>query len=116
MCLSRATGSRPVQPAMTAWSIDMVSGVAAPSSITMKVRSYTDRALHRGSEFKDAAVEAAGGSQHKADRHFVFAMRRQRDGAAVDHVDERAVAQAAQILRGEGLVVIGEIGNARRRV
>src|SRR5690348_5821774 len=98
ICLSRATGSRPVQPAMTAWSIDIVSGVAAPLSITTKVRSYTDRALHRGSQFKDAAVGAAGRSQHEADRHLAFAMRGQRNRAAVDHVDERAVAQAAQIL------------------
>src|SRR5262245_40128554 len=116
MCLSRATGSRPVQPAMTAWSIDMVSGVAAPLSITVKVRSYTDRALHRGSEFKDAAIGAAGGSQHEADRHFVFTMRGQRDRTAIDHVDEGAVAQATQILGGEGLVIFSEIGNARRRV
>src|SRR3954471_188422 len=97
ICLSRATGSRPVQPAMTAWSIDIVSGVAASLSITVKVRSYTDRALHRGGQFEDAAVRTAGRSQHEADRHLPLAMRGQRNRAAVDHVDERAVAQGTQI-------------------
>src|SRR5690349_18718088 len=97
MCLSRATGSRPVQPAMTASSIDIVSGVAAPSSITVKVRSYTDRALHGGGKLEDAAVGAAGGCQHEADRHIAVAMRWQLDGATVDHVDQGAVSQATQV-------------------
>src|SRR5947208_12658752 len=92
MCLSRATGSRPVQPAMTAMSIDRVSGVGAPLSITVKVRSYTDRALHGGCKLEDAAVGAAGCGQHEADRHLALAMRGQRDGAAVDQVDQHAVA------------------------
>src|SRR5690349_24155862 len=92
ICLSRATGSRPVQPAITAWSIDRVSGVSMPRSRTLKVRSYTDHALHRGSQFEDAAVGGTGGSQHQTDRHLAFTMCRQRDGAAVDHVDQRAVA------------------------
>ena len=41
MCLSRATGSRPVQPAMTAWSIGSVSGVAAPLSCDGEGRDQT---------------------------------------------------------------------------
>src|SRR5436190_21705695 len=92
MCLSRATGSRPVQPAITAASIDSVSGVGAPPSITVKVRSYTDRALHRGSHLEDAAIGASGRGDHESDRHLALAMRGQRDGAAVDHVDQGAVA------------------------
>src|SRR4051794_28094439 len=102
ICLSRATGSRPVQPAITAASIDIVNGVGAPPSITVKVRSYTDRALHRGGQFEDAAVGAAGRGQHETDRHLALAMRRQRDGAAIDHVDQGAVAQGAQVRGGEG--------------
>src|SRR6185295_4021765 len=105
ICLSRATGSRPVQPAITAWSIDMVKGVGAPLSITVKVRSYTDRALHSRRKLEDAAVRAAGGGEHEADRYFAVAMRRQRDRAAVDHVDQRAVAQRAQIFGGKHFVV-----------
>src|SRR5215510_3636203 len=92
ICLSRATGSRPVQPAITAWSIDMVSGVSMPRSRTLKVRSYTDRALHRGGKLEDAAVGAACRGDHQPDGRFSLAMRGQRDGAAVDHVDQRAVA------------------------
>src|SRR2546430_17206055 len=105
MCLSRATGSRPVQPAITAWSIASVSGVNIPLSSTLKVRSNTDDVLHSGSQFKDKAVRSAGRCEHQPDRNVAFAMRRQRDRAAVEHVDQRAVAQRAQILRGEGLVV-----------
>src|SRR5215813_8209821 len=111
ICLSRATGSRPVQPAITACSIDMVSGVSMPRSSTLKVRSYTDHTLHRGGKFKNAAIGAAGGRQHEADRHLALPMRRQRNGAAVDHVDQRAIAQGTQIRGGKGLVV-GEIGDA----
>src|SRR4051812_43474308 len=105
MCLSRATGSRPVQPAITAWSMASVSGVGAPLSITVKVRSYTDSALHSGGEFENAAVRSARCGEHQPDRHVALAMRRQRDRAAVDHVDQRAVAQGAQVLRGKGFVV-----------
>src|SRR5882757_10840112 len=115
MCLSRATGSRPVQPAMTAWSIGNVSGVGAPRSSTVKVMSYTDGALHAGGEFKNAAVRSACGGEHQPDRHLAFAMRRQRDGAAVDHVDQRAVAQRPQVRDRERLV-LSEVGDARRRV
>src|SRR5215217_7558546 len=109
MCLSRATGLRPVQPAMTAWSIASVSGVNIPLSSTLKVKSNTDDVLHSGGQFKDAAVRAGRRCEHQPDRHLAFAMRRQRDRAAVEHVDQRAIAQGAQILRGEGLVV-GEVG------
>src|SRR5690348_9965045 len=112
ICLSRATGSRPVQPAITAWSIDRVSGVAAPLSITVKVRSYTDCALHRGGEFKHATVGAAGCRDHEPDRHLAIAMRGQRDGAAVNHVDQGAIAQATQVRCSKRLVV-GEIDDAR---
>src|SRR6185312_5627897 len=115
ICLSRATGSRPVHPAMTARSIASVSGVNAPLSSTLKVRSYTDDILHSGSQFEDATVRSARGGEHQPDRYFALAMRRQRDRATVEHVDQRAVAQRAQILRGERLVV-GEIGDDRRRV
>ena len=110
MCLSRATGSRPVQPAMTTWSIASVSGVVVPWASTVKVRSNTDYGLHAGSKFEDAAVRSARGREHQPDRHVALAMRRQRDGAAVDHVDQRAIAQRAQVLPGERLVV-GEIGD-----
>src|SRR5439155_27004368 len=105
MCLSRATGSRPVQPAMTAWSIASVSGVNIPLSSTLKVRSNTDDILHSGSQFEDTAIRSARGGQHQPDRRLAFAVRRQRDRAAVEHVDQRTIAQGAQILRGEGLVV-----------
>src|ERR1700742_931885 len=105
MCLSRATGSRPVQPAMTTWSIGMVSGVGAPLSRTVKVRSNTDGALHSGGGLEDTAIRNAGSSQHQPDRHLAVAMRRQRDRAAVDHVDQGAVAQGSQVLHGECLVV-----------
>src|SRR5262249_49948121 len=96
MCLSRATGSRPVQPAITAWSIDMVNGVSIPRSRTLKVRSYTDRALHRGGKLEDAAVGAACRGDHQTHRPPAPAMRGQGEGAARGHVDQRAVARAAQ--------------------
>src|SRR5918996_5433583 len=91
ICLSRATGSRPVQPAMTAWSIASVSGVNIPLSSTLKVRSNTDDILHSGGEFEDAPVRSAGGCEHQPDRHLAFAMRGQRDRAAVEHVDQGAI-------------------------
>src|ERR1700760_4447387 len=98
MCLSRATGSRPVQPAITAWSMASVSGTEPPwRSITVKVRSNTDRSFHSGGELKDAAVGGAGRSQHQSDRHLALAMGRQRDGATVDHVDQGAIAQGPYI-------------------
>src|SRR6186713_1583964 len=115
ICLSRATGSRPVQPAMTIWSIASVSGVVVSWASTVKVRSNTNYGLHAGSKFKDTAVRAARARQHQADGNVALTMCRQRDGAAVDHVDQSAIAQCAQILRGERLVV-GEIGDLRRRV
>src|SRR5436189_2424897 len=113
ICLSHATGSRPVQPAITAWSIDMVNGVGAPLSNTVKVMSYTDHVLHGGREFENAAVRPARCRQHEANRHLALAMRRQRDGAAVDHIDQGAVAQGAQVFDGKRLVVGYEIGDAR---
>src|SRR5215475_5884633 len=94
MCLSRATGSRPVHPAMTAWSIASVSGVEPPlASMTVKVRSNTDRGLHSGRKLEDAAVRSAARGQHQADRHLALAMGGKRDRAAVDHVDQRTVAE-----------------------
>src|SRR5690349_14192780 len=95
MCLSRATGSRPVQPAMTALSIASVSGVPAPLSSTVKVKSNTDDVLHSGGQFENAAVRAACRRKHQPDGHLAVAMRRQRDRAAVEHVDQRAVAEGA---------------------
>src|ERR1700744_5513888 len=116
MCLSRAMGSRPVQPAITAWSIGKVNGTVAPSaSTTVKVRSNMERALHAGGQFEDAAIRAAGRGQHQADRHFAVAVRRQRDRATVDRVDQGAIAKRAQILNRERLVV-GEIGNLWRGI
>src|SRR5213595_1315162 len=103
ICLSRATGSRPVQPAITAWSIASVSGVNAPLSSTLKVRSNTDDVLHSGSKLENTGIRPARGGQHQPDRHLAFAMRRQRNRAAVEHVDQCAIAQRTQILRGEGL-------------
>src|SRR4029079_6008402 len=103
MCLSRATGSRPVQPAITALSMASVSGVPAPLSSTVKVRSNTDDILHSGGRFEDTAVRAACSGEHQPDRHLALAMRRQRDRAAVEHVDQRAVAQGTQVLRAERL-------------
>src|SRR4051812_25845003 len=88
MCLSRATGSRPVQPAITACSIASVSGVNMPLSSTLKVRSNTDDVLHSGGQFKDAAIRSTRGGQHQPDRHLAFAMYGQRDRAAVEHVDQ----------------------------
>src|ERR1700704_4522871 len=104
ICLSRATGSRPVQPAITAWSIASVSGMPAPLSSMVKVKSNTDDVLHSGREFENAAIRSARGGQHQPDRHLAVAMRRQRDRAAVEHIDQRAVAQGAQVLDREGLV------------
>src|SRR6266576_1190934 len=98
MCLSRATGSRPVQPAMTAWSIASVSGVGTPLSSMVKVRSNTDDILQSGREFEDAAIRSACGGQHQPDRHLAFAMRRDRDRAAVQRIDQRAIAQRTQVL------------------
>ena len=74
MCLSRATGSRPVQPAITAWSIGKVSGVVVSWASMVNVRSNTDDSLHSGREFQDAAVPAACGGQHQPDRDFPFAV------------------------------------------
>src|SRR5262245_10633070 len=91
MCLSRATGSRPVQPAMTIWSIAKVSGVVVSWASTVKVRSNTDDGLHTGSKFEDTAVRSARPCQHQADGNVALAMRRDRDGAAVDHVDQGAI-------------------------
>src|SRR5512142_2304386 len=96
MCLSRATGSRPVQPAMTIWSIASVSGVVVSWASTVKVRSNTNDGLHAGSKLEDTAVGAARTGQHQADGNFALAMRGQRDGAAIDHVDQGAIAQCAQ--------------------
>src|SRR6516225_2977018 len=93
MCLSRATGSRPVQPAMTAWSIASVSGVVASWASTVKVRSNTDYGLHAGSKLKDAMVVTACACEHQADGNLAFAMRGQRDRAAIDHVDQGAIAK-----------------------
>src|SRR6187402_1194842 len=105
MCLSRATGSRPVQPAMTIWSIASVNGVVVSWASTVKVRSNTNYGLHAGSKFKNTTVRSARSCKHQADRDVALAMRRQRDGAAVDHVDQGAIAQRAQVLGGERLVV-----------
>src|ERR1700690_578114 len=115
MCLSRATGSRPVHPAITAWSIASVSGVVVPWASMLKVRSYMDDALHPGREFEDAAVGSAGGSEHHPDRHFTLAMGGQRNRATIDHVDQATIAQAAQVRHRKRLVV-GEIGDPRRRI
>src|SRR5689334_12080236 len=103
MCLSRATGSRPVQPAMTALSIASVSGVVEPWASTVKVRSNTNYGLHAGGEFEDTAIGAAGTRQHQPDGNLALAMRRQRDRATVDHVDQGTVAQRLQVRRGECL-------------
>src|SRR4051812_21223595 len=105
MCLSRATGSRPVQPAMTIWSIASVSGVVVSWASTVKVRSNTNYGLHAGSKFKDTTVRTARACQHQADRDVARAVCRHRDGAAVDHVDEGAIAKRAQVFPGERLVV-----------
>src|SRR5581483_5954210 len=91
ICLSRATGSRPVQPAITSWSIASVSGIGPLRASMVKVRSNTDHALQGGGEFENAPVGTAGGRQHQADRHLALTMGRQRDGAAVDQIDQRAI-------------------------
>src|SRR4051812_25050418 len=101
MCLSRATGSRPVQPAMTIWSIASVSGVVVSRVSTVKVRSNTNYGLHAGSKLKDTTIGSTHACKHQADGDVALAMRRQRDGAAVDHVDQGAIAQRPHVLRGE---------------
>src|SRR4249920_4013738 len=93
MCLSRATGSRPVHPAMTAFSIASVSGVVVPWAPMVNVRSNTDHRLHCRRQFEDTAIRSAGGGEHESDRRFPLAVAGQRDRTAVDHVDERAVAK-----------------------
>src|ERR1700738_3154147 len=105
MCLSRATGSRPVQPAITARSIGRVSGVVVSWASMVNARSNTDEALHGGGKFEDAAVGAAGCREHQPDRRLAVAMRGQRNRAAVDHGDQGAIAQRQQVGPGEGLVV-----------
>src|SRR3954462_642672 len=115
MCLSRAIASRPVQPAITIWSIASDSGVVVSWASTVKVRSNTNYGLHAGSEFKDTTVGSARACKHQTGRNFALAMRGHRDGAAVNHVDQGAIAQRAQVFSRECLVV-GEIGDLRRRV
>src|ERR1700746_857420 len=115
MCLSRATGSRPVQPAITSWSIASVSGVGPLRASTVKVRSNTYQRLQGDGKFEDAPVGAAWCRQHEANRDLALAMGGQRDRAAVDQIDQRAVAQGPNVRRREGLVV-GEIGDPRRGV
>src|SRR5437016_5149296 len=61
ICLSRATGSRPVQPAMTACRIDSVSGVFLPFVSNVKEISITDHSLHCSRQFENAAVRGADG-------------------------------------------------------
>src|SRR4051794_41877582 len=109
MCLSRATGSRPVQPAMTIWSIASVSGVVVSWASTVKVRSNTNYGLHAGSKLEDTAVRSAPAPPHQADGDFALAMRRQRDGANLDHVDQGAIAGGPQGFPG-GLLFVGEVG------
>src|SRR3954467_2063424 len=115
MCLSRGTGSRPVQPAMTIWATASASGGGVSWASTVKVRSNTNYGLHAGSKLEDTAVRSARARQHQADGNFALAMRRQRDGATVDHVDQGAIAERPQVFPGE-LLVVGEIGDFRRRV
>src|SRR6185369_4398145 len=105
MCLSRATGSRPVQPAITAWSIARVSGVVVSCASIVKVRSNTDRSLDARRQLEQGTVVAACRGQHQPYRDLSLAMRGQRDGAAVDHVDQRTVAQCPHVLPREGAVV-----------
>src|ERR1700759_3338758 len=98
MCLSRATGSRPVHPAITAWSIASVSGVVPPLLVsTVKVRSNMECGLHTGGKLEDAAGRATRRSQHEADRRVAVALAWHGDGAAVHHVDQRAIAQRQQV-------------------
>src|SRR4051794_41875224 len=115
MCLSRATGSRPVQPAMTIWSIASVSRVVVSWASTVKVRSNTNYGLHAGSKLEDTAVRSARARQHQADGNLAPPMRRQRDSATVDHVDQGAIAERPQGFPGERLVV-GKIRKFWRRV
>src|SRR4051812_50119201 len=86
MCLSRAPGSRPVQPAMTIWSIASVSGVVVSWASTVKVRSNTNYGLHAGSKLEDTAVRTPPAPPHQAAGGLTLALRRQREGAAVGHV------------------------------
>src|SRR5260370_21139281 len=115
MCLSRVTGSRPVQPAITAGSIGNVSGVVVSWASMVKVRSNTDNVLHCGREFEDAAVRSACCRNHQPDWYLALAMAGQRNRAAVDHVDQRTIAQRQQVGFRESLVV-GQVGDARRRI
>src|SRR4051794_11190980 len=110
MCLSRATGSRPVQPAMTARSIGNVSGVVVSWASMVNARSYTDHSLHCRRQFEDAAVRSACGCEHQPDRYLAVTMNRQRDCATVDHVDQGTVAQRQQVGLGERLIVL-HVGN-----
>src|SRR3954471_24330872 len=105
MCLSRAPGSRPVEPAMTARSIGNVSGVVVPWASMVNARSNTDHSLHCGRQFKDAAVRSAGCCEHQPDRHLALAMNGERNTAAVDHVDQGAVAQRQQVGLRKRLIV-----------
>src|SRR3954463_7313139 len=100
MCLSRATGSRPVQPATTACSMRIVIGLAEPPASTMNSRSTPDDIFNPGGQFKNTSVRTAGSRQHQTDRHLALAMRRQRNGAAVDHVDQGAIAQTEHVRPG----------------
>src|SRR5436305_478187 len=106
MCLSRATGSRPVQPAMTAESIGSVSGVVVSWASMTNARSNTEYPFDCISHFKDAAVRAAHCGERQADRHLSLAMNRQRYTAAINHVGQRAIAQREQVGLGEGVVLL----------
>jgi hypothetical protein len=52
--------------------------------------------------------------QHQSGRRFASPMHRQRDGAAIHHVDQGRIAQHREVEAGEGLVVGIAFGDGRR--
>src|SRR4051812_36624030 len=97
MCLSRATGSRPVQPAITAESIGSVSGVVVSWASMTKARSNTEYSLDCIGHLENPAIRSTDTGERQPDRHLALTMNRQRDAAAVDHVDQGGIAQRQQV-------------------
>src|SRR5712691_9734058 len=64
--------------------------------------SSRQQPLDRRGDAEQAAVVAVADDQHEADRKPV-ARQRQRDGAQVEEIDDRGVAQQQHVLRPENL-------------
>jgi hypothetical protein len=98
MCLSRATGSRPVQPAITAWSDRQRQRHATRLAVLNGEGEFKHgwRSSMPAAKLKDAAVEPpADAASIRPTGTSPSRCARQRDRAAIERVDQRAVAQRA---------------------